>query len=58
MPTIFTPDQRLAYERDGFVMIHSLFDAKGELSSNDTRDFLRKFMESYAAWVETNAKRA
>ncbi len=28
MPTIFTPDQRLAYERDGFVMIHSLFDAE------------------------------
>ena len=26
MPTIFTPDQRSAYQRDGFVMIRSLFD--------------------------------
>jgi ectoine hydroxylase len=28
MPSIFTPDQRLAYECDGFVMIRSLFDAE------------------------------
>ena len=28
MPSIFTQDQRLAYERDGFVMIRSLFDAE------------------------------
>ena len=28
MPTLFTPDQRAAYERDGFVMIRSLFDTE------------------------------
>ena len=28
MPTLFTPEQRSAYERDGFVMIRSLFDAE------------------------------
>ena len=28
MPTIFTLDQRAAYNRDGFVMIRSLFDAE------------------------------
>ena len=26
MPTIFTPEQRVAYERDGFVLVRSLFD--------------------------------
>ena len=28
MPTIFTPDQRSAYQRDGFVLIRSLFDTE------------------------------
>jgi ectoine hydroxylase len=28
MPTIFTPDQRAAWERDGFVLIKGLFDAE------------------------------
>ena len=28
MPTIFTPDQRSAYQRDGFVVIRSLFDTE------------------------------
>jgi ectoine hydroxylase len=28
MPSIFTPEQRAAYERDGFVMIRGLFDAE------------------------------
>ena len=28
MPGIFTPDQRAAYERDGYVMIRGLFDAE------------------------------
>ena len=27
MPTVFTPAQRQAYEKDGFVLIPSLFDA-------------------------------
>ena len=28
MPTVFTPAQRQAYDRDGFVLIPSLFDAE------------------------------
>ena len=28
MPSIFTPEQRIAYERDGFVLVRSLFDAE------------------------------
>ena len=28
MPTNFTPDQRSAYQRDGFVMVRSLFDVE------------------------------
>jgi chromate reductase len=30
----------------------SLFDAKGALSSDATREFLRKFAEAFAEWVE------
>ena len=28
MPSIFTPEQRTAWERDGFVHIKGLFDAE------------------------------
>ena len=28
-----------------------LFDANGALTSDDTREFLRKFMESFRAWI-------
>lgn len=34
-----------------------LFDANGNLSSETTRDFLRKFMEAYSAWIEKNQSR-
>jgi len=34
-----------------------LFDAEGHLSNESTRDFLRKFMEAYAAWIEQNLRR-
>jgi len=34
-----------------------LFDAHGNLSNESTRDFLRKFMEAYAAWIEQNRRR-
>lgn len=32
-----------------------LFDEQGQLTSEDTREFLSSFMESFAAWVEANA---
>jgi chromate reductase len=31
---------------------HKLFDADGRLTNDDTRGFLTKFMEGFAAWVE------
>ena len=33
-----------------------LFDAAGKLTNDGTRDFLRKFMETFAAWIERNAR--
>ena len=32
-----------------------LFDAQGKLTNDFTREFLSKFMQSYAAWVEKHA---
>jgi chromate reductase len=34
----------------------NLFDAEGNLTSESTRDFLRKFAQSFAAWIEANRK--
>ncbi|MGD0884075.1 MAG: NADPH-dependent FMN reductase [Thermodesulfovibrionales bacterium] len=31
----------------------NLFDAEGKLSNESTRDFLRKFMESFSVWLRT-----
>ena len=28
MPSLFTPDQRAQYERDGYLIIRSLFDTE------------------------------
>lgn len=32
----------------------NLFDADGRLSNEGTREFLRKFMETFAVWLRTN----
>lgn len=32
-----------------------LFDAQGKLVNDSTREFLSKFMQSYANWVEKHA---
>jgi chromate reductase len=32
-----------------------LFDATGKLVNDGTRDFLRGFMQAYAAWVTANS---
>lgn len=32
-----------------------LFDAQGKLTNDSTREFLAKFMQAYAAWVEKHA---
>jgi chromate reductase len=36
--------------------VAKMFDDKGELTNNETREFLRKFAERFASWVATNAK--
>lgn len=33
-----------------------LFDAEGHLTNENTREFLRKFMEAYASWIELNQR--
>ena len=33
-----------------------LFDTAGKLTNAGTRDFLHKFMETFAAWIERNAR--
>jgi chromate reductase, NAD(P)H dehydrogenase (quinone) len=35
----------------------SMFDADGKLTNDSTRDFLRKFVQAFAAWIEKNARR-
>jgi len=32
----------------------NLFDAEGKLSNESTREFLRRFMESFSVWLRTN----
>jgi chromate reductase len=31
---------------------NKLFDAEGKLISDPTRDFLKKFLDAFAAWIE------
>jgi len=35
----------------------SLFDAQGNLTDQSTREFLTKFVQSFAAWIEATRKR-
>ncbi len=37
--------------------VGSLLDGNGKLANETTREFLRKFMEAFAAWIETTARR-
>jgi chromate reductase len=48
-PCLQQPEVYLSY-------VDKLFDDKGQLTNQSTRDFLTKFMETYATWVKTNAK--
>ena len=50
MPALQQPEAYLAN-------VAKLFDDKGELTSEETRGFLRKFMEAFAAWIATTAPR-
>ena len=33
-----------------------LFDEAGEIKKPDTREFVQKFMQAFAAWVETHTR--
>jgi chromate reductase len=35
----------------------SMFDADGNLTNDGTRDFVRKFVQAFATWIEKNAPR-
>lgn len=35
----------------------NLLDADGKVNNDSTKQFLKKFIDTYAAWVETNAKK-
>ena len=35
-----------------------LFDEAGTLTNDDTRDFLQKYLQAFAAWIETSAIKA
>lgn len=50
VPTMPQPE---AYIADA----SGLFDDAGNLTNESTKRFLRKFMEAFAQWVDTNAKK-
>jgi len=50
MPTLPQPE---AY----FGSAGTLFDATGALTNESTRDFLKKFLDAYAHWVQTQTQR-
>lgn len=45
---IFCMQQPEAY----LSSIHTIFDENGNIIKDDTRDFLRKYMEAFAKWVD------
>jgi chromate reductase len=48
MPAMPQPEAYIGHAAD-------LFDEQGRLKNDGTRAFLGKFMQAFAAWVETNA---
>jgi chromate reductase len=47
MPTLAQPEAYLGG-------VAALLDAQGHLVNDGTRDFLRRFIEAFAAWIERN----
>jgi chromate reductase len=48
IPAMQQPEAYIGHAAD-------LFDANGTLSNEKTHEFLQKFMEEFAVWIETNA---
>jgi len=36
--------------------VNTLFNEEGKLTNDGTRDFLRKYMETFAAWIDRNGR--
>lgn len=49
MPCLQQPEAYIGH-------VDTLFDEGGKLTNDRTRDFLRKFMEAFAAWIERNGR--
>lgn len=49
MPTLAQPEAYVG-------SVASLVDAQGRLVNDSTRDFLRKFVDAFAAWIERNRR--
>ena len=49
MPCMQQPEVYLSF-------VDKLFDEKGDLNNEGTKTFLSRFMEAFAAWVQTNRK--
>jgi chromate reductase len=49
MPTLQQPEAYVGHA-------NTLFDDTGKLTNDGTRDFFKKFMETFAAWIERNAR--
>ena len=41
-----------ALEKQGIGNIAKLFDEEGRLTNEGTKDFLKGFMQAFAAWIE------
>ena len=50
MPTLAKPEAYIGGAA-------ALFDDKGELTNASTREFMQKFLETFARWIERNAAR-
>ena len=49
IPTLQQPEAYIGHAGD-------LFNAQGEIANEDTKKFLKKFMDTYADWVELNCQ--
>jgi chromate reductase len=50
-------DMPCLQQPEGYIgHANTLFDDAGKLTNDSTRDFFRKFMETFATWVERNAR--
>ena len=46
-------------QREAYIGgVNKLLDDAGNLTSDSTRDFMRQYMEAFAAWAERNRKQA